>query len=283
MKRYFIHNRNKKVHITEWGNKKNPVIFCLHGLGGSSLTFIEVADTLKDEYRFVAIDAPGHGKTEPLELTEEYEMLNIIDWLNEIVDILEIDQFYSLSHSWGSFVSLFYVNKYPQRIKGTMLIDGGYQTKRLKVQTLEEEVAHYEADFDEYVFDSWDDFFKTEKAAYIRWSPMIEAAVKDLAVEKEGKVHWHASGTTAVNIIKAMHKHETIDIYEKLPSSIILLRATEPNSWNEYRNKTAKIFEEKTKGTVKLIPESTHMLHWDYPEIVVDEIRKNWSFSQTTI
>ncbi|QWG36429.1 alpha/beta hydrolase [Bacillus mycoides] len=39
--------------MTEWDNKKNPVIFCLHGLGGSSLTFIEVADKLKDEYRFV--------------------------------------------------------------------------------------------------------------------------------------------------------------------------------------------------------------------------------------
>ena len=53
MKRYFVNNRHKKVHITEWVNKKNSVIFCLHGLGGSSLTFIEVADKLKDEYRFV--------------------------------------------------------------------------------------------------------------------------------------------------------------------------------------------------------------------------------------
>ncbi|EJQ00041.1 hypothetical protein IC3_00170 [Bacillus cereus VD142] len=53
MKRYFVNNRHKKVHITEWGNKKKPVIFCLHGLGGSSLIFIEVADKLKDEYRFV--------------------------------------------------------------------------------------------------------------------------------------------------------------------------------------------------------------------------------------
>ena len=51
MKRYFVNNRHKKVHITEWVNKKNSVIFCLHGLGGSSLTFIEVADKLKDEYR----------------------------------------------------------------------------------------------------------------------------------------------------------------------------------------------------------------------------------------
>ncbi len=28
-----------------------------------------------------------------LDLTEEYEMPNIINWLNEIVDILKIEQF----------------------------------------------------------------------------------------------------------------------------------------------------------------------------------------------
>ena len=39
------------IHITEWGDKKKTVIFCLHGLGGSGLSFIEVADQLKDEYR----------------------------------------------------------------------------------------------------------------------------------------------------------------------------------------------------------------------------------------
>jgi hypothetical protein len=34
MNRYFVNNRNMNIHITEWGDKKNPVIFCLHGLGG---------------------------------------------------------------------------------------------------------------------------------------------------------------------------------------------------------------------------------------------------------
>lgn len=44
MKQYFIDNEKMRVHITEWGNENAPVIFCLHGLGGTSLTFIEVAE-----------------------------------------------------------------------------------------------------------------------------------------------------------------------------------------------------------------------------------------------
>ncbi|MGF9924746.1 lipase [Bacillus tropicus] len=66
---------------------------CLHGVGIPSLTFIEGAEKRKDEYRFIVLYASGHGGMDSLDLTEEYEMPNIIDWLHEIVDILKIEQF----------------------------------------------------------------------------------------------------------------------------------------------------------------------------------------------
>ncbi|MBE7103521.1 alpha/beta hydrolase [Bacillus cereus] len=276
MKRYFINNDRINVHITEWGNNDKPVIFCLHGLGSTSLSFIEIAEKLKEDYRFISIDAPGHGKTAPFERMEDYEMQHLAHWLNEIVNALEIEHFYFLSHSWGSFVALFYLLNNPEKVLGSILIDGGYQTKRLKEETMEDEIAYYEKDFEEYTFNNWDDFFRSEKEAYTRWSPLLELAVKDLGIEIDDKVYWHARGTTASNIIKGMHKDETIDIYEELPANIILLRATVPKSWDEYRGKTASIFSERTRSTVKLIPDSTHLLHWDYPEVIVEEIRKHW-------
>jgi pimeloyl-ACP methyl ester carboxylesterase len=144
LKRYYISNEKINVHITEWGNNDKPVIFCLHGLGSTSLSFIEVA-------------------------------------------------------------------------------------------------------------------------------------VKDLGIEMDNKVWWHARGNTASNIIRGMHKDETIDIYEKLPANIVLLRATVPQVWADYRDKTVNVFKEKTDSIVKVIPDTTHMLHWDKPEIVIAEIKNNWS------
>ncbi|KOP78765.1 alpha/beta fold hydrolase [Cytobacillus solani] len=276
MKRYFVNHGEMKVFITEWGNKEKPIIFCLHGLSGTALTFIEIAEKLKDEYRFISIDAPGHGQTTSFKSPDEYEMPNFISWLNELFKIINIDQFYFLSHSWGSFVSLFYLVNYPEKIKGTILIDGGYQTKRLKGQTMDEDAASYEKAFNEYVFVNWDEFINTEKKAYKRWSPLLEIAAKDRAVEKDGMIYLNIKGTTANSIVKAMHKHETEDIYQYLPPSIILLRATLPNSWNGYREKVVRTFIEKTNGLVKEIPNATHMLHWDSPEIVVEEIKTNW-------
>lgn len=276
MKRYYINNEKINVHITEWGNNGKPVIFCLHGLGSTSLSFIEIAEELKENYRFISIDAPGHGKTPPFERTEDYEMQHLAYWLNEIVSALKIECFYFLSHSWGSFIVLFYLLNNPEKVLGSILIDGGYQTKRSQEETIQEEIAYYEKGFDEYVFNNWDEFFKSEKEAYTRWSSLIEFAVKDLGIEMDNKVCWNARGTIAGNIIRGMHKDETIDIYEQLSDNIVLLRATVPQSWADYRDKTVNIFKEKTDGVVKLISDTTHMLHWDKPEVVIAEIKSNW-------
>ena len=98
-------------------------------------------------------------------------------------------------------------------------------------------------------------------------------------MEKDAKYYWHARGITGGNIIKGMHKHETADIFEKLPSDILLLRATLPQEQEDYRAMTSKIFEQKTGGQMKKVLNTTHMLHWDNPDVVVDVIRKSWSNS----
>lgn len=276
LNRYFISDGKINVHITEWGQRDKPVIFCLHGLGSTSFSFIEIAEQLKGEFRIFAIDAPGHGKTAPFEKAEEYEMPTIGIWLNKIIDILQIEKFYFLSHSWGSMVSLFYLHQFPEKVLGTLLIDGGYQTKSLQGESMEEEVAYYAKDFEDSV-ETWEQFLDT--AAYgnvTRRSSLLDLAAKDLALEKDNKFYWHARGETGGNIVKAMHKHETLDIYESLPSNILLLRASLPEDLEAYRELTSHLFEQKSGGTVKIVPNTTHMLHWDNPDLVVKEIRVNF-------
>jgi pimeloyl-ACP methyl ester carboxylesterase len=275
LKRYMVKMGQMNVHVTEWGDEDLPVIFCFHGLGATSLSFIEVAELLKEEYRIISIDAPGHGKTSIFFSSEEYEMPIIAEWLNQLITLLNIEGFYFLSHSWGSFVALYYLAKYPEKVKSSILIDGGYQGKKYLEQTVEEEVASYEIGFEEHVT-TWDEFLDVVRGNSDRVSPYLEIIAQDLVLKRENKYFWHARGVTGGNIIKAMHKHETEDIYHLLPASITLLRATVPERLNEYRGKMAKLFKEKAKGIVKLIPNATHMIHYDTPDVVVEEIRKQW-------
>lgn len=265
------------MHVTEWGSENKSVIFCLHGLGSTSLSFIEIAEELKNDYRIFSIDAPGHGKTEIFPRVESYEVPALANWLDKILDILKIDRFYFLSHSWGSFVSLFYMLNYSKKVLGAILIDGGYQTKRRGSTSREEEVEYYEKDFEEYV-ETWEQFLDIAVYGDSRRSDLLDIAAKDLVLKKDGKYFWHARGKTAGNIIIGMHKDETEDIYEKLPTNlnILLLRATLPKSKDAYRDLTSSIFEQKTVATVKLIPNTSHMLHWENPEVVIKEIKERW-------
>jgi pimeloyl-ACP methyl ester carboxylesterase len=208
---------------------------------------------------------------------ESYEMPALADWLEKIIQLLDIDKFYFLSHSWGSFAALFYLYIHPARVRDMILLDGGYQTKRLRKRSMEEEIAHYESDFEDSV-ETWEEFLDVAVYGDSRRSVLLDIAAKDLALKKGTKFHWHARGKTAGHIIRGMHKDEAEAIYDKLTSKteILLLRATLPKSEDNYRNLTANIFRQKTGASVKLIPNTSHMLHWDNPEVVIKEIKERW-------
>ncbi|BCB03718.1 lipase [Bacillus sp. KH172YL63] len=230
---------------------------------------------MRDEFRIISVDAPGHGKTAAFASGEQYEMNGMADWLNGVVEELGTSRFFFLSHSWGSFVALFFTARFPHHVLDNIMIDGGYQGKRHSDLTMEEEVAYYEADF-EQEWKSWDDFLALVKSETLSWSDLKLEAAKDLYLEKRGHYYWHARGETASHIVRAMYKDEAEDIYHKLDSSILLLRATLPQTLEKKRHRSAAILQEKTGAGVKLI-EGTHLLHWDYPEQVVEEIRNRWS------
>ncbi|WP_290773263.1 MULTISPECIES: alpha/beta fold hydrolase [unclassified Exiguobacterium] len=151
MKRYTITCQHQSVRITEWGNEQLPTIVCFHGLGSTSLSFIEIAEALADEFRLIAIDLPGHGKTSAFSDPQHYRMKPFTDWIDEVLHILDIKRFYALSHSWGSVLSLYYLIEHADRVLSTILIDGGYHSKRLYGRSVEEEVAFYEQDFEDSV------------------------------------------------------------------------------------------------------------------------------------
>ncbi|RIW34003.1 alpha/beta hydrolase [Bacillus salacetis] len=276
MKRYYIENGTMPVHVTEWGSQNAPVIFCLHGLGSTSLSFIEAAEELQNEYRIISVDAPGHGKTPAFEDPKKYEMQGMAEWIDGIIDHLEIDRFYFLSHSWGSFVHLFYLKNYKHRVLDSILIDGGYQSKRHSGKSAEEEMAYYQEDF-EQTWADWEEFRELVKSETLTWSPLKEKAAEDLALIKDGKHYWHARGVTGANIIRAMHKDDIEDVFDDMPKNILLLRSTLPGHLEEDRRKQARRFQQRTGAEVKPISGATHLLHWDNPGTVVEEVRRRWS------
>lgn len=282
MKEIFINKDYIKARIHQWGDKENPTIICFHGLGGTSLSFIELGYLLRKEYNVIAIDLPGHGKTPAFESEEDYEMPNMVTWIDKVISTITEKNFYLLGHSYGADIALYYLYTYPSKVIKTMLLDGGYYLKKEwydyqtsisgNITSLQREIDYYIQDFDDYCFDSVEEHIEVEKSNYIRWSNLLEEASKDLVHMEKGKYRWHANGVTAKAAIKSMYNCPPSSIYDKLPKSIYLLQSTLPNSMNEYRNNFAENFSKCTDSKLKRIEEAGHLIHWDKPNEIVKEI-----------
>jgi len=280
MNQYCIKVKDIEVGITEWGCKDNQTIICIHGLGGSSLSFIEIGEMLQDKYHFVSIDLPGHGRTSTFPYELGYEMPSLIEWMNECVSLLGYNTFNMLAHSWGGDITLHYAAKYPEKVKKILLIDGGYQLKYIYFDymntSLEAEIAYYEKDFDGYIFSNWDDFINVEEKAYLRYSDLLKKASMDLMKEEDGIIKFIASGAVAKAAITGMYNSPTSLIFNKLFDNILLLQSTLPENWLEYRQYASDFFKKNTNAVVKQIKNVTHMMHWDNPKVVADELRRHF-------
>lgn len=282
MKEIIINKDGIEARIHKWGNEKNPTVICFHGLGSTSLSFIELGHLLKNDYHIIAIDLPGHGKTPAFEKEEEYYMPNMIRWVDKVISSMTEHRFYLLAHSYGANIALHYLYTYPSKVIKTMLLDGGYYLKNEwyayqssisgSITSLQSEIEYYIKDFDDYCFDTAEEHIEVEKSNYIRWSNLLEEATKDLIKMEKGKYRWHANGFTAAGAIKSMYYYPTDSIYDKLSKSIYLLQSTLPHSMNEYRDNLAEKFKNNTNSKLKRIEGAGHLLHWDKPHEVVKEI-----------
>jgi pimeloyl-ACP methyl ester carboxylesterase len=96
-------------------------VILLHGLLMDRSMWNPQIEALKDRYRLVAIDAPGHGESAGVDLGIDF--WRYADMVTAICDRLGIDSAYWAGQSMGGFASLRAAIAHPERVKGLILID----------------------------------------------------------------------------------------------------------------------------------------------------------------
>ena len=119
----------KQVFATTGGkpldNSKPTVIF-LHGSGldhtfwGLHSRFFAFRN-----YAVLVPDLPGHTHSEGPDLTSIEAMA---DWLNDVVEVLDIDNLSLVAHSQGCLVALEFASRYPKKLRTVSFIASGLAT-----------------------------------------------------------------------------------------------------------------------------------------------------------
>ncbi|HDR8115697.1 TPA: alpha/beta hydrolase [Bacillus cereus] len=289
MNHYTVEFGRYQASVCEWGDKRNPQIICFHGLGSTKLSFIELAEVLKDKYYIVSFDLPGHGKSPSFEKDEDYGAPHLINWIVGLLARIGKNEFHILAHSWGASIALHYAAECPEKVGKMILLDGGYHNFEMNdsyfaelykdekegdvpPRSLAESIAYYKKDFDEYIFDNDFEFIQSEKESYTRWSPLLEVAVKELMREDDGKIRWHATGDTARGAIKFQYAvYETLK-FKKISSDLLLLYCDLPAGYLDIRELMIKEFGKQVAVTTKLYKDTGHLMYWERPNEIANDI-----------
>ncbi|WP_409296787.1 alpha/beta fold hydrolase [Peribacillus sp. SCS-26] len=276
MKQSTVRIEGKNVHYYEWGTKNKQAIVCFHGLGNSGASFLELAEHLMDHYHIISFDNPGHGKTSSFEKEEEYLFSSIANWYGRVLQLVVSGPFYILGHSWGADIALHFAKQFPEKVKGIILLDGGYTfpdyQEDMTFSKVYEGWEHY-LDHSS-VFNTWTEVENEYKAYSKRWNEKIEYMVSE-NFTKENTYELISSKFTVLSIIKAFFKEGFTTTYEYIKSPLLLIHATLPIELEHAREKGINHLKQSVSDvTIITMDETGHMVQWDDPGFAADGIHK---------
>ena len=128
---HFINWRNAEIHYTVEGT--GFPILMVHGFGGSVRNFTKLTDSLKNEYRIVRIDLPGFGLSDMPELQKGETFINLYqDYMQFIIDTLDLDSMYLIGNSMGGMVAWNVAAFDSTHIKKMVLLNAaGYELDKI--------------------------------------------------------------------------------------------------------------------------------------------------------
>jgi pimeloyl-ACP methyl ester carboxylesterase len=141
------------LHIVQTGNPTGPLVVLLHGLGGSTETFVPILPYLDPETnRIVSVDLEGFGKTGLSSPDIKLSIPRYVDELESLVELLQKpadgddapvaadptlnstqQRVLIIGHSLGSIIAMHYAAKHPEKTCGLALLGPGRSIAHIPV------------------------------------------------------------------------------------------------------------------------------------------------------
>lgn len=110
----FINFKNKKIAYQSTG--KGNTLVLLHGFLESLNIWNDFTKELSKKYRVITIDLPGHGQSDCLADVHSMELM--AESVKAVLDFLKVKECVMIGHSMGGYVTLAFVELYPDMVRG---------------------------------------------------------------------------------------------------------------------------------------------------------------------
>ncbi|MGH3579007.1 MAG: alpha/beta fold hydrolase, partial [Mycobacterium sp.] len=101
-----------------------PALLALHGLASNARWWDLVAGRLVPAHRVIAVDLPGHGKSDRPDDGYDFDTVSR-DLEGLLAGLHHPEPLVVVGHSWGATVALSFAATYPDLALGVVCVDGG--------------------------------------------------------------------------------------------------------------------------------------------------------------
>lgn len=121
----FVPTQFGETHVITCGDKNNPPLVLLHGMNVSSTMWYPNIKDLSRNHRVIAVDiiSDSNRSVATKRISKKHEYM---DWLDEVLDGLEIESASFSGHSFGGWMSLHFALHAPQRVNKLALSAPGW-------------------------------------------------------------------------------------------------------------------------------------------------------------
>ena len=245
------------LHYAEQGDPTGEVIIFLHGYSDSWFSFSRVLPLLSPEYHAFALTQRGHGDSERPECC--YTLGDFAADVGAFMDAIGIDEATLVGHSTGALFAQRVALNYPRRVSRLVLI--GAQTPANEViLRLREEVRALE--------DPVPPEFVREFQESTIYHPVPEEFL-DTVVSESLKLPARVWRDYMEGAVLSIDHDYMVQLREIDVPTLIL--------WGEQdalfpREEQERLAAAIPGSTLKVYPESGHVVHWERPEQVVRDL-----------
>ena len=110
---------NNRLHYVEAGN--GPLVILYHGFPSFWYSWFDQMETLKGQYRVVAVDGSGAGLSAKPESLDAYRVQKLAGQIDRLARHLNGKRrFILIGHDWGAALAFAYAQAYPKRLNAVI-------------------------------------------------------------------------------------------------------------------------------------------------------------------
>jgi pimeloyl-ACP methyl ester carboxylesterase len=109
---------------TEMGTGGASIVL-IHGMGGARTDWLPVVKRLKDRYRLVMVELPGHGSSP---LPDPFSLEAAADAVDSVIALQKPESTIVVGHMLGGRLALQALARHPGHARGLLLIDTGLKS-----------------------------------------------------------------------------------------------------------------------------------------------------------